>query len=174
MEKRTNEDKSRKIGDRLVESYVPSALPIGPDGGLDASLLPPPLPKLTSFEKRSLCAQGPCRHYWRLKRPVFELVEGTIESLVDPDTGKPLAMLNEYSHTCLVQLGMEFCMEDDSVLDCNLWDPLTPAEVMRRARARERFFYGSWWQRFKNWWRKPADDEGLPPYPPQQEETENG
>lgn len=166
MKKHMNEDKYRRPKDQLAESYMPSALPVGPDGGLDASMIST-VPKVTSFEKGSTCAQGPCRHYWRLVRPCIEATEGTFASLgIEP--------LREYHHTCLVHPGTETEFADDVVLDCNKWDPLTPDEIMARAKRRKKYApeKESWWKRFFARLRMSKSD--LPEYPPQEEDNDTG
>lgn len=129
------------------ENIEAAALPpIAPDGGFTPGLLglPPSVPAATPAT--FVCLRGPCRYYWELVtfmaagNPSGTFGEG---GLVDPVTGKTVSIPRQINRTCLVHAGTETELTEDTVYDCNLWDPIVPAERLLRDKNRERY-----WKRF--------------------------
>lgn len=120
------------FANRLSESFVASQMPpVAPDGGL---LLEPasvdPLPEA----EESLCAIGPCRNYHEL--------------VLSLDAQEPLGEeTGERRHrntvrTCYPSPGIEADLGEETVYQCNRWDPhddsFVSARELRRTRARAR------------------------------------
>lgn len=120
------------FANRLSESFVASQMPpVAPDGGL---LLEPasvdPLPEA----EESLCAIGPCRNYHEL--------------VLSLDAQEPLGEeTGERRHrntvrTCYPSPGIEADLGEETVYQCNRWDPHDDSFVLardvRRSAAMER------------------------------------
>jgi hypothetical protein len=111
--------------DRLVGDWEPSQLPdLRPDA---PSTSPPRMGELELAppEAPSLCAQGPCAHYHEL---VYEL-----------DANQPLDQSETTTkthrvRTCYPSSGVEMPL-DAPVFECNLWDPVIPADRLARGDA---------------------------------------
>jgi hypothetical protein len=81
----------------------------------------------------SMCAKGPCRHYWRL----VTLADsgnpaGTWEALGIPEP-------RQHTHVCLVNPGMETDLGDDFVFECSRWDPIIPADLHQLEARRKKY-----------------------------------
>jgi hypothetical protein len=117
--------------------------PIAPDGGFTPGPIgmSPSVPAATP--EHFMCLRGPCRHYWQLETffasgnpmQTWDAVDG----LKDSD-GKPVRMPRQISRSCLAQPGMETELTDDVVYECSRWDPLSPREVRRLERRREKYY----------------------------------
>lgn len=110
----------------------PPTPPVAPDGGIAPGYgIKPPggAPKLT--EETMVCLRGPCRHYWHMTTH--------FEAGNPADTWEALGLKapRHHHHTCLVNPGMETEFEDDCVYECNLWDPMTSAEIKAREHRRD-------------------------------------
>jgi hypothetical protein len=108
--------------------FSPSPLPVDPE---DGSPLPvealqieqaPPVPEMTA--QNTPCARGPCRYYWHM-------------TSIGPDGG--ISGLQQHSHACIRNAGMETDLGDDCVFECNMWDPMDPAEHRKRELRRQAY-----------------------------------
>lgn len=116
--------------------------PIAPDGGFMPGGVgqPPPVPKATP--ENFVCLRGPCRHYWELET---WMAAGNPAATFGPDglkdaSGAPLRPPRQINRTCLVHPGTETELTEDCVLACSRWDPLSPRELAKRLKARDRYF----------------------------------
>lgn len=120
------------FANRLSESFVASQMPpVAPDGGL--LLEPAPLDGLVE-EEESLCAVGPCRHFHEL---VLSL---DAQEPLGQETG--VRTHRNTVRTCYPSPGIEADLGEETVYQCNRWDPHDDSFVLardvRRNAARER------------------------------------
>ena len=140
MDMKSAADKSASLQDKHYSDVnVGGAIPIAPDGGIVpgyGSVAPAP----QAPESAWICKRGPCRHFWHLSSefPAGN-PESTWEGLTDPLTGAPVPKPKQHSYSCLVQLGYEMDLTEDTVFDCNRWDPIDPddREIVERGRRRD-------------------------------------
>jgi hypothetical protein len=120
------------FAERLTTQFTPSQMPpLAPDGGL---LLEPAAIDPLSAGEESLCAVGPCRHFHEL--------------VLSIDAQEPLGEeTGERRHrntvrTCYPSPGIEADLGEETVYECNRWDPESDYDVderrLRRERARQR------------------------------------
>jgi len=143
MEKNEAEGKHVVLQDKHYSDFQPSAVPIAPDGGIvpgygmDQEGPPEPVQP-----ERFICLRGPCRHFWHL---ISEFPSGNPENtwlgLTDPLTGAPVPKPRQHTYSCLVHPGMETELTEDTVFDCNLWDPVDPHDSIAIAREERRRLY---------------------------------
>lgn len=126
MEKDPPPERRKILSEKHYNDFEPGPIPLAPDGGIVPGYGSEPPPAQPPLEA-SLCRQGPCRHYWHM---VSEFPAGNPDSiwkeLKDPLTGKPLEKPKQHWHSCLVQLGMETDIGEETIFTCNRWDPINP------------------------------------------------
>lgn len=123
---------SRHDTDELEEPDELPPVPVGiaPDGLPQPLQLPPPPPVPDRTPGNFVCLRGPCRYYWRLETMANEgNPQGTFDTIK-----------RQIHHTCLVNPGYETSFADDNAFACNLWDPISPDQLVERARRREDYF----------------------------------
>jgi hypothetical protein len=153
MDKISKKSQQLSTLERQYADFEPASVPIAPDGGVPIgfAMEPPPAPPVS---KASICAQGPCRHYWELVTMAGEgNPSGTFEGpnrLIDPLTKEPVRRPRQHHYICLVNPGMETVLNDDCVYECSRWDPLSSAENAELARRRKVY-----------WDAHPAVDESI-------------
>lgn len=121
-------DKRAVPSERLADEEPGPLPPMAPDGGIMPMPLdlPPPLPKAVPEE--FVCLRGPCRHYVELTS--LAEVEVKVE-------GWQPVQKNRY---CRVLQGAYLDLTEDSVFECNRWDPprtRDPYEEDREQRQKE-------------------------------------
>lgn len=95
---------------RLSDDFVPTAIPVGPDG-TPAAVPVRPVSKLATIP---LCSLGPCVHY-------HEMV--TKMDAQDPTDGSPGEVFVHRTRTCYPNAGIEVDISVHPVYQCNLWEP---------------------------------------------------
>lgn len=146
MEKRSRRD------DEPDDDYNPPAIPMGPDGPIDALGHPPAVPE--RIPENFVCLRGPCRHYWTL---VTMAQEGN-----PAETWEHLGIdaPRRHHHLCLVNPGYETAFEDDNAYECSRWDPLEPRELVQLNRRRRRYYeraskdLDKHFESPRSWWRR--------------------
>ncbi len=107
--------------------------PMGDDGGPvpGAGIGQPAGPPKWDADN-SVCARGPCQHYWHLAT--------TFPSGNPADTWEALKLKepHQHHHLCLVHEGLETDLTDDCVFECSRWDPNPPSEA--RETRRETYY----------------------------------
>jgi hypothetical protein len=124
------DEESRKFAKRY-EDFEPGSIPVASDGGPTPGFGAAPPVVAPPFETTSLCMAGPrgqCRHHWRVvsSAPAGN-APGTWEHLKIPE---PKA----HFHTCLAQPGRETELDDDTIFECNRYEPL-PLLVQIRTKV---------------------------------------
>ncbi len=130
MEKTESEDKYLSLSADRFSEFEPSAVPIAPDGGIapgyGADQIPAPLP---AEAKTFICLRGPCRFYWQTQSEFpYGNPEGTFEPGKEP---------RSISRACLTHPGVHMDLTEDTVYDCNRWDPLEQRELDGLAERRD-------------------------------------
>jgi len=115
-----------------------AALPIGPDGGIDAELAAGMIGQPAAVPDRTpehfICMRGPCKHYWHL---VTMAQEGNPSSTWEH---LGIAAPRQHHHTCTVNPGFETDFGDDNAFKCNRWDPLIDTELVQIKTRRELYY----------------------------------
>jgi len=153
MEKREGRDKHKRPAAQY-EDIDPSPLPpIAPDGGFMSTPIAqaPSVPAATPDV--FVCLRGPCRHYWELQtfmgsgNPKDTWGDGGLREVESVDEDGEVTygegevqMPRQSSRSCLAHPGTETELTDDAVYHCSRWDPMTPREVRRIERRREKHF----------------------------------
>ena len=117
--------------------------PIAPDGGFMPGGVGLPVPVPAATPANFVCLRGPCRHYWELETWMASGNPAETfgpDGLRDPVTGRPLRAPRQINRTCLVHPGTETELTEDCVSNCSRWDPLSPRELRKRLKARERYY----------------------------------
>lgn len=147
-----DEPKIKSLETRYAD-FEPAPAPAGGPSlgyGLEPAEVAPPM-------EESICARGPCRHYWRMvsSAPMGNPA-GTFEALGLPEP-------RQHNHVCLAHPGTETDLGDDQVFDCNRWDPIPARALARRARRRRRVERGTLLARAARWlrhlFRRPQEDQ---------------
>lgn len=153
MEKNDGGDKRKRPAGQYDDIEPSQMPPIAPGGGFMASPIAqaPSVPEATPDV--FVCKRGPCRHYWELEtfmasgNPKDTWDDDGLHEVesVDEDGevtyGEGLVrMPRQLSRSCLAHPGTETELTDDAVYNCNRWEPLTPREVRKIDRRREKHF----------------------------------
>jgi hypothetical protein len=131
-------EKNSRHDDQPEDTFSPSPIPAGPDGGIDADVAASMLGQPTAVPERSpehfVCMRGPCRHYWHL---VTMAQEGNPEETWE-HLGIPAP--RQHHHTCLVNPGFETDFGDDNAYKCSKWDPMLDSELVELKRRRDSYY----------------------------------
>jgi len=107
-----------KLKDKF-EGFVPSPLPLAPDGGV----APGPPIALSSIPEaipaNFVCLRGPCRYYFE----IASHFEGEAPEGITP---------KQFSRVCTVVKGVETDITDNVIYACNMWAPITIASLIRK------------------------------------------
>lgn len=131
MEKSGDEDKVKGLDTEDFADFEPAVMPIAPDGGIAPGAYLVDTSPLRDFETESVCAKGPCRHYWRLVVPM---------DTAQPDTYRELGIPEPRQtwRSCLLHPGTETQLSGDMpVQECNRWDPVPSVELLARRGRRD-------------------------------------
>ena len=138
MEKSDDEGKRKAPIDQYKDVELGGLPPIAPDGGFVPGPIgvPPAVPAATP--ENFVCLRGPCRHYWEIE--TFMASGNPIETwgpdgLKDPD-GNPLRIPRQINRSCLAHPGTETELTEDTVYNCNRWDPLSARELRKLEKRR--------------------------------------
>jgi hypothetical protein len=137
-----SDDGKRRIPLESFDDVELGPLQIGPDGGIAGPIGVPPAVEAATPE-HFICLRGPCRHYW-----AFEtfMASGNPKETWDPETGlkdldgNPIRPPRQVSRSCTAQPGIEIELTDDCVYECNRWSPISPRELKRENRRREKYY----------------------------------
>ena len=112
--------------DRLIDSFTPSEVPVGPDG------TPSPMPAQAESKLAPIpmCALGPCIHYHEVitKFDAQEPLDGTRGSIHVQTT-----------RTCYPSPGIEMDVTEHPVYRCNLWEPRSGLVQLRLRNLRKEY-----------------------------------
>jgi hypothetical protein len=115
------------FADRLSEQFVASQMPpVAPDGGL--LLEPAALDPLPAAEG-SLCSIGPCRNFHELVLSI------DAQEPLGEETG--VRAHRNTVRTCYPSPGIEADLGEETVYECNRWDPQSDYDVDERRLRRE-------------------------------------
>lgn len=121
------------FADRLSTQFTASQMPpVAPDGGL--LLEPAPLNALPEAEE-SLCSVGPCRYFHELTLSL------DAQEPLGQETG--VRTHRNTVRTCYPSPGIEADLGEETVYQCNRWDPhdesFVSARDLRRTKASARY-----------------------------------
>lgn len=135
-----DDDKHRTPLDQYKDVELGGLPPLAPDGGFVAQGPIGQAPAVPAATPQSfICLRGPCRHYWQLE--TFMASGNPIDTwgpdgLKDPETGKPLRIPRQINRSCLAHTGTETELTEDTVYNCNRWDPLSARELRKLDKRR--------------------------------------
>lgn len=116
----------QKVGDDFSPPPMDPTNPVGfmPGGYAE------PYAQPAATEENFICLRGPCVHYWEQK---MFLNVGNTQDVLDH---APILV----SRGCMRQAGYYYDLTDETIGDCNQWEPRDPEEIALQNQRREKFY----------------------------------
>ena len=115
--------KRRSLANDLIDEFSPTPLREMGVFAFERKADGPQAPRI--------CEQGPCIHYHRLE---------TQMDVAAPQDGTAAGLFTQVHHACYPDTGIEIELGDTPVLECNRWEPMTPALKTKLKRATKQHF----------------------------------